>query len=132
MDEADGKDEALCPTDYKESGFLVDNEIYDLAVNGLRSGVKLTIILDCCHSGTAVDLPFIWTGSFWEEESGVGFSAGDVQMYSGCEDSQCSMDVTRHGRAAGAMTSALTQAIPEDPGRTYPDLLARLREILEE
>jgi len=131
-DEADGKDEALCPTDYKESGFLVDNEIYDLAVNSLQSGVKLTIILDCCHSGTAVDLPFIWTGSFWEEESGVGFSAGDVQMFSGCEDSQCSMDVTRHGRAAGAMTSAMSQAIAENPTPLYPELLQRLHEILGE
>lgn len=131
-DEADGKDEALCPCDFKDGGFLVDNEIYDLAVNGLQSGVKLTIILDCCHSGTAVDLPFIWTGSSWDEESGVGFSAGDVQMISGCEDEQCSMDVTRHGRAGGAMTTSMNQALSENPTPSYPELLDRLLEILDE
>lgn len=131
-DEADGKDEALCPTDYKDDGFLVDNELYDLAVNGLQSGVKLTLILDCCHSGTAVDLPFIWSGSSWDTESGVGMSAGDVQMYSGCEDAQCSMDVTRHGRAGGAMTTAMHQVLSENPTPTYPELLQRLHEVLKE
>merc|ERR1712039_100046 len=98
--EADGKDEALCPTDYATGGFVMDNEIFDLVCTPLESGVKLTIILDCCHSGTAVDLPFIWEpdSGRWEVESGVPHTAGDVQMFSGCEDDQCSMDVTRHGQ----------------------------------
>lgn len=136
-DEADGMDEALCPCDYKSAGFLVDNEIYDLACGSLQSGVKLTIILDCCHSGTAVDLPFIYDvgAGQWTEESGVGHTAGDVQMFSGCEDEQCSMDVTKHGRAGGAMTTAMNQAIRENQGNpnlVYPELLQRLHEILQE
>lgn len=132
--EADGKDEALIPTDYSwEAGVFVDDEIFDLAVTPLPSGVKLTIILDCCHSGTAVDLPFIWQeGGGWEEVGGTSYTAGDVQMFSGCEDQQCSMDVTRHGKAQGAMTGCMTQAIREDPSREYPALLARLHEILQE
>jgi len=132
--EADGKDEALCPTDYKEAGYLVDNEIYDLAVTPLQSGVKMTIILDCCHSGTAVDLPFMWEPRHgnWTEECGSPHTAGDVQMFSGCEDDQCSMDVKRHGRAGGAMTTAMTRAIRECPNFTYPDLLNRLHQYLQE
>lgn len=129
--EADGLDEVLCPTDYEQAGCLVDDEIFDLVVMPLVSGVKLTIVLDCCHSGTAVDLPFIWNEG-WEEVGGTYYTAGDVQMYSGCEDEQCSMDVTRMGRAAGAMTSAMTEAIRENPNRVYPELLERLSEILQE
>eukprot|EP00927_Polykrikos_kofoidii_P071218 TRINITY_DN67518_c0_g1_i1.p1 TRINITY_DN67518_c0_g1~~TRINITY_DN67518_c0_g1_i1.p1 ORF type:complete len:563 (-),score=74.67 TRINITY_DN67518_c0_g1_i1:43-1623(-) len=131
--ESDGLDEVLCPTDYDSAGMLVDDEIFDLVVRPLESGVKLTIILDCCHSGTAVDLPFTWHDeNDWEEVGGTIYTAGDVQMFSGCEDAQTSADVSRHGRRGGAMTMAMTDAIKEDPGRTYPDLLNRLREILEE
>jgi hypothetical protein len=131
--EADGLDEVLCPTDYETAGMLVDDEIFDLVVRPLQSGVKLTIILDCCHSGTAVDLPFVWQDDdTWEEVGGTIYTAGDVQMFSGCEDEQTSADVERHGRRGGAMTMAMTDAIKEDPGRTYPDLLCRLRDLLED
>merc|ERR1740129_1016956 len=42
------------------------------------------------------------------------------------------MDVTRNGRAAGAMTSSMSQALSENPSPLYPDLLSRLHEILRE
>eukprot|EP00927_Polykrikos_kofoidii_P047788 TRINITY_DN42070_c0_g1_i1.p1 TRINITY_DN42070_c0_g1~~TRINITY_DN42070_c0_g1_i1.p1 ORF type:complete len:636 (+),score=146.11 TRINITY_DN42070_c0_g1_i1:66-1910(+) len=135
FNEADGKDETLVPGDYQQAGMLVDDEIFDLIVTPLQSGVKLTIILDCCHSGTAVDLPFIWQSweSNWAEIGGTKFTAGDVQMLSGCEDNQTSMDAKRQGAFGGAMTVALTQAIREDSGqRSYPALLTRLHEILKE
>lgn len=130
--EADGKDEVLCPTDYERSGFLVDDEIFDLVVTPLQSGVKLTIVLDCCHSGTAVDLPFVWNDSdgAWEEVGGTSYTAGDVQMFSGCEDSQTSADVTSGGVSGGAMTMSMVKAIKEDPEMQYPALLQRLHEIL--
>lgn len=130
--EEDGKDEALCPTDYRTGGFVMDNEIFDLVCTPLESGVKLTIILDCCHSGTAVDLSFTWEGEQWEEVGGTKYVAGDIQMFSGCQDEQCSMDVTISGRAQGAMTMCMTTAIRENTEMGYPDLLARLHEILKE
>lgn len=129
--EEDGKDEALCPCDYK-NGLFIDDEIFDIAVLPLQSGIKLTIILDCCHSGTAVDLPFRWEGSNWSEVGGTSYTAGDVQMFSGCQDDQTSADVQSGGKAGGAMTMSMTQAIRENPGMSYPELLDRLREILEE
>eukprot|EP00930_Biecheleria_cincta_P101194 TRINITY_DN92816_c0_g1_i1.p1 TRINITY_DN92816_c0_g1~~TRINITY_DN92816_c0_g1_i1.p1 ORF type:complete len:508 (-),score=92.57 TRINITY_DN92816_c0_g1_i1:120-1643(-) len=130
--EADGKDEALCPTDYATGGFVMDNEIFDLVCTPLESGVKLTIILDCCHSGTAVDLSFTWEGGSWAEVGGTKYVAGDIQMFSGCQDEQCSMDVSIAGRAQGAMTMCMTQAIRENNEMEYPALLARLHEILKE
>mmetsp|Transcript_15263 Transcript_15263/g.26720 ORF Transcript_15263/g.26720 Transcript_15263/m.26720 type:complete len:641 (+) Transcript_15263:60-1982(+) len=133
--EADGKDEALCPTNFREEGLLLDNEIFDLVVTPLVSGVKLTIILDCCHSGTAVDLSFIWEmdNDSWEEVGGTRYVAGDVQMFSGCQDDQCSMDVAGvFGRPQGAMTMAMTKVVENDNSLPYPELLTRLHEALEE
>jgi len=59
-DEADGKDEALCPVDYSSAGLLRDDEAYRLLVGPLQAGVSLTCVLDCCHSGTILDLPYVF------------------------------------------------------------------------
>ncbi len=48
----DGLDEAVVPYDYDSRGdLLVDDDIGEL-VSELSSGVNLTFIMDCCHSGT--------------------------------------------------------------------------------
>lgn len=57
-DEADGMDEALCPADFETAGLLSDDDIYCYLVGGLAEGVRLTCVLDCCHSGTILDLPY--------------------------------------------------------------------------
>jgi len=57
-DEADGQDETLVPCDYKESGMIVDDDIFDMMVAPLPKGVRLTVITDCCHSGSVFDLPY--------------------------------------------------------------------------
>jgi len=49
--------------DYKISGSIVDDDIHDIMVKHLPAGVKLTAIFDSCHSGTAMDLPYIYTPS---------------------------------------------------------------------
>ncbi len=50
-DEADHRDEILCPADLDWSDPLRDDWLRK-ALNKLRSGVSLTVIMDCCHSGT--------------------------------------------------------------------------------
>lgn len=47
-----GQDEALVPVDYRNGGLILDDEIA-AAVAKLPPGVRLTFLLDCCHSGTA-------------------------------------------------------------------------------
>uniref|UniRef100_A0A0D9Z8B2 Peptidase C14 caspase domain-containing protein n=1 Tax=Oryza glumipatula TaxID=40148 RepID=A0A0D9Z8B2_9ORYZ len=58
-DEVDGQDEELCPVDYKESGNILDDDINDAIVKPLTQGVKLHAIIDTCHSGTMLDLPYL-------------------------------------------------------------------------
>lgn len=51
-DEIDGLDEALCPYDIQTSGSaLTDDELHSLFASR-KSGVKLLLISDSCHSGT--------------------------------------------------------------------------------
>ncbi|KAI1786731.1 peptidase C14 [Ganoderma leucocontextum] len=65
--EVDGMDEILLPVDCTFDpeaeapdnfvNFIRDDEIRDIFVNQLAEGVRCTMIFDCCHSGTASDLP---------------------------------------------------------------------------
>jgi hypothetical protein len=50
-DEADQRDEILCPTDLDWKNPLRDDWLRK-TFDGMRSGVNLTVIMDCCHSGT--------------------------------------------------------------------------------
>lgn len=58
-DEADRRDEILCPTDLDWKDPLLDDWLRR-TFDGVPAGVNLTVIMDCCHSGTitrAIDLP---------------------------------------------------------------------------
>ena len=50
-DESDGRDEILCPTDLNWDDPLRDDWLRT-TFDGLKEGVSLTVIMDCCHSGT--------------------------------------------------------------------------------
>jgi len=50
-DEADKRDEILCPTDLDWKDPFRDDWLRK-TLGKLRSGVNLTVIMDCCHSGT--------------------------------------------------------------------------------
>lgn len=50
-DEADGRDEILCPTDLNWDDPLRDDWLRT-TFDSMKDGVNLTVIMDCCHSGT--------------------------------------------------------------------------------
>ncbi|KAI9438579.1 caspase domain-containing protein [Lactarius indigo] len=66
----DGLDECICAMDYKGNGqfqpgpatpgVILDDDIHDIMVKTLPRGCRLTAVLDCCHSGTLLALPFIF------------------------------------------------------------------------
>lgn len=58
-DEADGYDETLCPLDFETQGMIVDDEINAALVRLIPHGAKLHALIDACHSGTVLDLPFL-------------------------------------------------------------------------
>jgi len=77
-DEEDGMDETLIPVDHQTAGIIVDDEVHDVLVRGLPKGVRLTAIMDCCHSESMLDLPYTYNISgdlvITENERAKGFS----------------------------------------------------------
>ncbi|XP_064993161.1 metacaspase-1-like isoform X2 [Musa acuminata AAA Group] len=138
-DEMDGFDEALCPLDFESNGTIMDDEINDTLVRPLRRGVKLHALVDACHSGTILDLPYLCrlsrAGYYqWENHtapSGVykGTNGGLAILISGCDDHQTSADTSAFAGSAstGAMTYSFIQAIESEPGTTYGRLLTAMR-----
>lgn len=47
-----GLDEALCPYDFTEGQFIIDDDLGAVFTRATEKGVHLTSFIDCCHSGT--------------------------------------------------------------------------------
>ncbi|KAI0760210.1 peptidase C14, caspase domain-containing protein [Fomes fomentarius] len=69
--EEDGYDETLIAADtaydsekQTYSRYIKDDDVRTLLVDSLPSGAHMVMIFDCCHSGTASDLPAVWTDKF--------------------------------------------------------------------
>lgn len=138
-DEVDGYDETLCPLDFETQGMIVDDEINATIVRPLPQGVRLHAIIDACHSGTVLDLPFLCrmnrSGQYgWEDHrprSGVykGSNGGEVISFSGCDDDQTSADTSALSKitSTGAMTFCFIQAIERGHAATYGSMLNAMR-----
>nr|AET08890.1 metacaspase 9 [Aegilops speltoides]CCC14969.1 MC9B protein [Aegilops speltoides] len=141
-DEVDGMDETPCPLDFETQGMIVDDEINAALVRPLPHGAKLHALIDACHSGTALDLPFLCrmsrTGQYvWEDHrprSGVwkGTSGGEAISFSGCDDNQTSADTSALSKitSTGAMTFCFIQAIEQGQATTYGSILNSMRSTI--
>ncbi|XP_052150617.1 metacaspase-1-like [Oryza glaberrima] len=148
-DEVDGYNEALCPVDFERSGKILDDEINETIVRPLVAGAKLHAIVDTCHSGTILDLPFLcrlsrtgywqWENHCRRPELAKGTSGGLAISISGCSDDQKSADSSGFSSeqaaaaaAIGAMTYSFIRAVESEPGTTYGRLLAAMRATIRE
>lgn len=114
-DEEDKLDEVICPVDHEENGVIVDDQLHDYLVKPLPAGCRLTAIYDCCHSGTALDLPCTYTrdiergilGSKNMYAMGTKTSPADVICWSACADCEQAADTKKTGVMSQAFISAL-------------------------
>ncbi|CAG8536466.1 15918_t:CDS:2 [Acaulospora colombiana] len=79
-DEDDGFDETIMPVDFQTAGQIVDDEMHDIMVRSLHKGVRLTAIFDSCHSGTALDLPYIYSTHGVVKEQNILADGGNTLM----------------------------------------------------
>jgi hypothetical protein len=75
-DEPDGYDEVIYPVDFRQTGHITDDEMHRIMVMPLQAGVRLTAIFDSCHSGTALDLPYIYSTQGILKEPNLAKEAG--------------------------------------------------------
>ncbi|KFY55617.1 hypothetical protein V496_06939 [Pseudogymnoascus sp. VKM F-4515 (FW-2607)] len=75
-DEEDGNDEVIYPIDFRQAGHIVDDTLHSVLVSPLPPGVRLTAIFDSCHSGSALDLPYIYSTRGVLKEPNLAKEAG--------------------------------------------------------
>ncbi|CAD6979157.1 unnamed protein product [Tilletia controversa] len=122
-DEADGYNETILPLDYEQAGQMEDDEMHELLVRPLPVGCRLTALFDSCHSGTALDLPFVYTTSGQIKEpnvvagvgkgllsAGMAYALGDVgglvkglfSTFTEARNTEGAESFTKQNRASGA------------------------------
>jgi len=104
-DEEDGFDEVIVSSDIKN---LIDDEIHSLLVRPLPRGCRLTALIDCCKSGSILDLPYTLScnnnsSTTWPNGRTVvrKQSNGDVILVSACEDSATAYEVVSKRKGSG-------------------------------
>lgn len=136
-DERDGKDEALVPLDFEKRGMIVDDWLRKNLIDALPRGAQLFGLIDCCHSGTALDLPITFEDKSvrvvskaakrrkrakdaqWRlvqqrtRYENVAEASADVVMLSGCRDNQTSADAWEDGASTGALSHAFLKFCEE-------------------
>ncbi|KAL6246894.1 hypothetical protein RBB50_006201 [Rhinocladiella similis] len=55
-----GFDDTIVPVDFERNGQIPSGVLHRELVSGLANGCVLSILFDCCHSGSAVELPFVY------------------------------------------------------------------------
>jgi metacaspase-1 len=147
----DGLDEIICPYDLDWDDPFTDDDLHEI-LKGLAPGANLTVILDCCHSGTGL-----------RKLSGDGRSTGNrclrppahlrhpgrqglvmrrfgaraadcgAILIAGCRSNQVSADAYIDGSYHGALTYYLCRAV-EDLAYTgsYLAVVDRTSHLLEE
>jgi len=159
-DEADGRDEALCPHDTTQGNILKDDELYAILCER-KAGARIIVISDSCHSGTVAKACRAIPGTeldpwkfqkvrFLAPEFYIGDNpsrlrraravehikaAGKIRaaavLFSGCKDDEYSYDGWFNKRPNGAFTYAALQALKELPkSATYRDWYRQTRTLL--
>lgn len=145
-EEVDGNNETLMPMDFQRAGQIVDDEINARLVNPLPQGVKLHAIIDSCHSGSVLDLPYqatvrngsaTWNSAYHRPtRAWKGTNGGFCVQFSAALDSQTAADTSKlsGGVATGAATFCFIKAIEERGGQnlTYGDLLLAMWHTLHQ
>ncbi|OBA17947.1 hypothetical protein METBIDRAFT_47781 [Metschnikowia bicuspidata var. bicuspidata NRRL YB-4993] len=75
-DEESGFDSCVYPLDFETAGPIIDDEMHDLMVKPLPPGCRLVALYDACHSGTALDLPFVYSTKGVVKEPNLWKDAG--------------------------------------------------------
>ena len=158
--EPDRLDETLVCYDSRLQGGwdLADKELAKLISEVAQKNPHITLILDCCHSGSGSRDPFLETAVrqyttdervrpldsfiFSPEEirdliasdkqaSGWNLPRGKHILFASCQDSETAKEYNADGEHRGAFCHFLTQTLKQTPGNlTYRDLFKRTNALV--
>lgn len=150
--EPDGYQEIICPIDINWRDKVITDQMLHDIFNKLQNDVNITLILDCCNSGDAlnqaekleptevfpvlikpwVDLPKFLPPPKEIEHShpGTWSVSKDVNvsaiLIAACRPDQLAVDAFVDGMYQGASTAALIKGCAKDQNITYEDLVASM------
>jgi len=92
--EEDNRSEVICPSDYQECGLISDVWLQENFVRKLHKDTKLFVLMDCCNSGSNMNLPYtLENGMAIKREYNYDTSElCTIVKISGCRDDQTSAD----------------------------------------
>jgi hypothetical protein len=146
-DESDGLDEVLCTYDFDWAGtYIVDDELREL-FSKIKKGITLDVILDSCHSGTAIrslecnskfimpvyDRPVPTHGRKSTpiiKQLLKGDLPSGVTLWAGCKPNQTSADARINGQFNGAMTYYFCEALKGGKGSSRATVYANLKKMI--
>lgn len=130
-DESDNQDEALVPLDYYNSGLIRDDDLYNLMVKMIPKTCTLFAIVDACHSGTSLDLPYVYRTDIGLQKHRNEDNLANIIKISGCRDTQTSADAFINGKYQGALTFSFLKTMDElDYNFTSKQLVSRVKSYL--
>lgn len=59
-DRDSGYDDTIIPVDYESKGQIDSDKLHKTLVSPLAPNSTLFVIFDCCHSGSAIELPYVY------------------------------------------------------------------------
>lgn len=104
-DELDARDEAWVPADVSQHGLLLDDRLQRALSRRGDSVSRTVLLIDCCHSGSALDLKCHWRADQDDEWKHDPQHPATTVMLSGCQDHELSQETWHEGKAVGAMTT---------------------------
>ena len=112
--ESDNNRESICPVDYKVAGLISDVWLKRNFIDRLPRDAKLFCLVDCCHSGTNMNLCFNYdfeSRRLCRDHDNDLTTRARVVKISGCLDEQVSYDYfdDRLGMFNGALTNAFIE-----------------------
>jgi hypothetical protein len=107
--EIDGRDECLVPSDFHKAGPIADDDIAAILAKAPQ-GSKVTLFLDCCHSGTMRDLEYTYRGARSFRNSDGKRMLADVACMSGCRYPEYSYESSGQGAFTRAFMDVAAHA----------------------
>lgn len=157
--EDDGHDENMVPVDYKDhiddngngdgNPALIRDDILFKKVVKVKRRCSLFALFDCCHAGTALDLPVSYNFNYLAHKDRVTVKidydkkntikhedCGNVTMIAACSDNQQAVELTHSGEIAGALTAAFVETMRDRVGSnaqriTYMEMIRRVTRKME-
>ena len=103
-DELDGRDECLVSVD---NNFITDDDLNTNMINRMSNDTNMICIMDCCNSGTILDLKYKYKTRGVCELQYNNKDGKNIISISGCRDDQTSADAWFSNKWNGALTKKL-------------------------